>query len=157
MIVTKRNRRSAFTLIEVLIVVVVMAILAGALIPQLTSSTGDAKKSSLKFNVQTMRTQIQVYATQHNNTFPAVATFANQMTLPSDASGGTTGTGLPYGPYIQGGVLPTNPYNNSAAVVGVTTPGTAPGGVVTGGAGWQYDASNGMFYANNAEAYVAGF
>ncbi|MGD0897672.1 MAG: prepilin-type N-terminal cleavage/methylation domain-containing protein [Thermoguttaceae bacterium] len=157
MIVAKRNRRSGFTLIEVLIVVVVMAILAGAIIPQLTSSTNDARKSSVKFNLQAMRTQIQVYSTQHNNSFPAFATFLNQMTLPSDINGNTTGTNLPYGPYIQGGALPINPYNNSGAVVAVATPGTVPTTIVAGGAGWQYDQSNGGFYANNAEAYVAGF
>ena len=36
------ERRSAFTLIEVLIVVVIMAILAATIIPQFTDSTKDA-------------------------------------------------------------------------------------------------------------------
>ena len=39
-------RRSAFTLIEVLIVVVIMAILAATIIPQFTDSTKDAKAST---------------------------------------------------------------------------------------------------------------
>jgi general secretion pathway protein G len=40
-----------FTLIEVLIVVVIMAILAGTIIPQFAASTDDAKASALKFNL----------------------------------------------------------------------------------------------------------
>ena len=43
--------RSAFTLIEVLIVVVIMAILAATIIPQFTDSTKDAKTSTAKMNV----------------------------------------------------------------------------------------------------------
>ena len=41
------DRRSAFTLIEVLIVVVIMAILAATIIPQFTDSTKDAKSSTV--------------------------------------------------------------------------------------------------------------
>ena len=64
------GRRSAFTLIEVLIVVVIMALLAATIIPQFSSSTSDAKKSALNFNLHTMRSQIGVYAVNHNGTAP---------------------------------------------------------------------------------------
>ena len=37
--------RSAFTLIEVLIVVIIMALLAATIIPQFASSTSDAKRA----------------------------------------------------------------------------------------------------------------
>ena len=57
--------RSAFTLIEVLIVVVIMAILAATIIPQFTDSTKDAKTSTAKMNLATLRAQIQLYRTQH--------------------------------------------------------------------------------------------
>ena len=53
-------RRSAFTLIEVLIVVVIMAVLAATIIPQFSASTEDAKTSQLSFNVHTMRSQIEL-------------------------------------------------------------------------------------------------
>jgi general secretion pathway protein G len=151
-----RSRRHAFTLIEVLIVVIIMAILAATIIPQFSSSTTDAKKSSLKFNLQTVNTQIQLYQQQHNGKLPTFAAFTDQMTKPTDVTGATTGTTLPYGPYLQG-QIPANPYSGSSTVVGVATAGTVPTAVVTGGAGWQYDETTGGFYANNAEAYVAGF
>ena len=54
---------SAFTLIEVLIVVVIMAILAATIIPQFTDSTKDAKASTATFNLHTLRAQIELYRT----------------------------------------------------------------------------------------------
>ena len=44
-------RRHAFTLVEVLIVVVILAILAGTVIPQFTASSDDAKDSAVLYNL----------------------------------------------------------------------------------------------------------
>ena len=79
---------------------------------------------------------------------PALATFAAQMTKPTDVNGNTTGTNLIYGPYFQGQV-PANPFNGSNTLVAVATAGTAPTGPVGTTAGWQYDACNGKFYPNS--------
>ena len=107
-----RNRRNAFTLIEVLIVVIIMAVLAATIIPQFSSSTNDAKLSSVKFNLHTIRSQIEMYKVHHSGGIPALATFADQMTGSTNAAGTVgTGTGYPYGPYFQGQV-PANPFNN---------------------------------------------
>ena len=62
-----------FTLIEVLIVVVIMAILAGTIIPQFAALTDDAKASALKFNLHQFRSQIEIYKLQHNGAVPALA------------------------------------------------------------------------------------
>src|SRR5687768_12514635 len=59
------SARCGFTLVEVLIVVIVMAILAAAVIPQLTSSAEDAKRSAGDYNVGVLRSVIQTYKTQH--------------------------------------------------------------------------------------------
>src|SRR5262245_65323445 len=94
------TRRSAFTLVEVLIVVVIMAILAATIIPQFTDTTKDAKVSTCKFNLHTLRSQIELYRTQHNGTAPG-ATLV-ELTQQTDASGaqGTTAS-YPYGPYLR--------------------------------------------------------
>ncbi len=146
------NDRNAFTLIEVLIVVIIMAVLAATIIPQFSSSTNDAKSSSLKFNLHTIRSQIEMYKVHHLGAYPKFDKFADQMTKVTDSSGNTTGdaTTLIYGPYIQGEV-PANPFNGSKTLVAVATAGAVPAAVVSGGAGWQYDESNGGFYPNNSE------
>lgn len=149
------SRRSAFTLIEVLIVVIIMAVLAATIIPQFSSSTSDAKDSSLKFNLHTIRSQIEMYKVHHTGKVPALATFVDQMTKPSDINGSTTsGVNMIYGPYFQGEV-PANPFNGKNTLVAVGTAGAIPTAVVGGGAGWQYDESNGGFYPNNSEYYAA--
>ncbi len=147
------GRRGAFTLIEVLIVVIIMAVLAATIIPQFSSSTTDAKTSSLKFNLHTLRSQIEMYKIHHNNVAPKFSTFTNQMTKATDASGSTTGTTatLIYGPYIQGEV-PANPFNNSNALVAYTTT-TDPTGVADETSGWQYNESTGGFFPNNSEYF----
>jgi general secretion pathway protein G len=149
------NRRSAFTLIEVLIVVIIAAVLAATIIPQFSSSAADVRISSLKFHLHTIRSQIELYRIQHNNTVPTLAGFSRQMTRATNSRGATTCCNLNCGPYFQG-EIPVNPFNNSNALVATaaTTEGAAKA-TVSGTAGWQYNASTGGFYPNNAEYYVA--
>ena len=148
---SKACRRSAFTLIEVLIVVIIMAVLAATIIPQFSSSTNDAKDSSVVFNLHTIRSQIEMYKVHHLGKKPEVAKFVDQMTKPTDVQGATGGgpTVAIYGPYFQG-LVPTNPFNGSNAIVAVATPGTKPAAPADGTSGWQYDESTGDFYPNLA-------
>jgi len=148
----RSHRRNAFTLIEVLIVVIIMAVLAATIIPQFSASTEDAKASSLDFNLHTMQTQLELYKLHHLGKVPTITDFVNQMTQATNVDGGFTGD-TPYGPYIQG-EIPYNPYNNSNAVVAVATEGDEPTAVVGGGTdGWQYDQSTGRIFPNNAAFY----
>ncbi len=87
---TAQHRRQGFTLVEVLIVVVIMAVLAATIIPQFSDSARDAKISTAKFNLNTLRTQIQFYRAQHNGALPS-ATLV-ELTSKTDASG-AIGTG----------------------------------------------------------------
>jgi general secretion pathway protein G len=141
----RMSRRSAFTLIEILIVVVILAILAAAVIPQFTDSTVDATNSTTVYNLSALRSQIALYKLQHLGTNPTLANLPTQLTTKTTAAGAAGG---PFGPYFQ--AIPINPAVNSNAFVAVASAGTAPAAVVAGGAGWQYDASNGNIYANDA-------
>ncbi|GAB4138479.1 MAG: hypothetical protein Kow0040_25870 [Thermogutta sp.] len=146
--------RQAFTLIEVLIVVVIMAILAAVIIPQFSTATSDAKRSALEFNTHTLRSQIELYKVHHGS-YPTISNNdLPQLWQATNAAGeiGTPGSNYPYGPYLTSGI-PANPYNNSNKVVAVATPGQTPTAVVAGGAGWQYDATTGNIYPNNAEFF----
>ncbi|MGQ9913905.1 MAG: type II secretion system protein [Thermogutta sp.] len=148
------GHRKAFTLIEVLIVVVIMAILAAVIIPQFSSATSDAKRSALEFNTHTLRSQIELYKVHHGS-YPTISNNdLPQLWQATNAAGdvGTPGPSYPYGPYLTSGI-PANPYNNSNRVVPVTTPGQTPTGAVAGGAGWQYDQTTGNIYPNNPEYF----
>ena len=148
------RRRNAFTLIEVLIVVIIMAVLAATIIPQFSSSTKDAQNSSVKFNLHTIRSQVELYKVHHLGKMPLLATFADQMTKNTDVSGTVgTGTAFPLGPYFQGAV-PNNPYSNlnTLKATDATTDAVAKAGA-DGSAGWLYNAGTGDFFPGNAEYY----
>lgn len=149
-----RDHRSAFTLIEVLIVVIIMAVLAATIIPQFSATTNDAKDSALKFNLHAIRSQIEMYKSQHGNTSPALATFGSQLTKKTNANG-VVGTGptFIYGPYFQGNV-PVNPFNNKNTLVATTaTTETEAKSVVTGSDGWLYNATTGDFFPDYVDYY----
>ena len=66
--------KRGFTLVEILIVVVILGILAAIVIPQFTEASTEAKVSRLASDLQTMRSQIELYKVQHSDTPPLLAT-----------------------------------------------------------------------------------
>ena len=56
-----RGRQSGFTLVELLIVAIILAILAAIVVPQFASSTNDARASALRSNVSNIRGAIDLY------------------------------------------------------------------------------------------------
>ncbi len=131
-------RTRAFTLVELLIVVMVLGVLAAIVVPQFSNAANDAKLSALTSDLQTVRGQLQLYKLQHNDMYPAQATFSEQLVGCTDASGATgTGSSYPYGPYLQ--TIPANPYTG-ANTVGSGAAGTSD---------WYHNATTGSFRANN--------
>lgn len=137
-------RNHGFTLIEVLIVVVIMAVLAATIIPQFSASTKDAKESALDFNLHSLRSQIELYKMDHNGAYPALTAGSLPQLLTKTNAAGAAGT--EYGPYIIG-EIPKNPMNNDNTVVA----GTGVALIGTGSDGWQYDATTGGIWPNNTE------
>src|SRR5712671_3629272 len=68
--VGSRSRKSGFTLVEILIVVIILGILAAIVIPQFTNASQDARESSLLSQLQTLRSQIELYKLQHKDKLP---------------------------------------------------------------------------------------
>ena len=165
-------RHAGFTLVELLIVAIILAILAAIVVPQFASTTTDAQESALKANLAAIRSAIDLYRQQHGE-YPAFSASSG-----GTCTGGTAGTGaaqnptalqdqltrytnvggesctlqltgsFPFGPYLKEDVLPENPITSSATVVIVNTGDLAMVGDGAGG-GWKYDVVSGKFIAND--------
>ncbi len=129
-----RKSAKGFTLVEILIVVVILGILAAIVIPQFTSASESAKSSSLISQLQTIRSQLELYQVQHNGSYPTLAQLWGNLTTktePDSAGTAGNGSGNEVGPYLQ--QAPKNPFENSS-----TTAAAAAAGV-----GWEYTAATG--------------
>ena len=131
--------RKGFTLVEILIVVIILGILAAVVIPQFTEASNDARAAALDSDLQTVRSQIELWKIQHLDTLPGNVdgvTMIQQLTQKTNQDGTLNANGA-FGPYLQ--AFPTNPYT-----------GTAPVGAATAaGQGWIYDPATGEFTADN--------
>jgi len=140
-----------FTLVEILIVVVILGILAAIVIPQFTNASETAKASSLAAQLQTVRSQLELYQVQHNGNFPDLGTNWNQVTMETDVFGAVA-AGNAFGPYLQ--QPPSNGFQPSTANadIAVTQVGTGAGIVavpaVYAATGWSYSWDTGGIKAN---------
>ncbi len=174
---TTRRAQKGFTLVELLIVVIILAILAAILVPQFAGSTDDARLSALDSNLASIRSAISLYRQQHGalpgNTAAtsaacegtdgtadgtlatAPAGFVEQLSLYTKINGEacskSTVAGTPtytLGPYIGKPQLPNNPFTGLNTLVVVEGGDLNMAGDGAGG-GWKYDRLTGKFIAND--------
>jgi general secretion pathway protein G len=159
-----------FTLVELLIVVIILAILAAIIVPQFSAATDDATQSAYDSNVANLRGAIDLYRQQHNaypgavtssgGTCPGSSTavagavgepaFIAQLQNYTNAAGQActgTDTEYKYGPYLKDDV-PVNPLgtNNTVTVVTTGILGLSTGSL----GGWRFDSVTGEFIGDQA-------
>lgn len=141
--------KRGFTLVEILIVVVILGILAAIVIPQFTGASTEAKLSSLVSDLQTIRSQIELYKLQHNEQLPGAggATFEEALTGETEVDGDVWAAGTSYGPYLQ--KLPTNQFVMLSTVGLSANAAAATGG---GDNGWEFDTVTGEIYPDYVDA-----
>jgi prepilin-type N-terminal cleavage/methylation domain-containing protein len=137
MVIARRNTVArAFTLIELIAVIVVLAILSGIAIPKYFDYAAQAKASSCKGTLGGVRS--------------AVASFYSKSSLSGTAAYPTLANVIDYSnsaTSVMQEPIAANPYNNLATVQAATWNQASP--PVSGTAGWNYDASTGKFWANS--------
>jgi general secretion pathway protein G len=148
-----KRTSKGFTLVEILIVVIILGILAAIVIPQFTQASAQARESNLKTNLQTVRSQMLLYKTQHNEAYPATS-LATQLVQYTDISGGTAtspDSTHTFGPYLQS--IPINPISNLNAIRMVTGAATAFSAPTTDG-GWYFNSTTGEFRADLKDSWT---
>jgi general secretion pathway protein G len=151
-----RTIKRGFTLVEILIVVIILGILAAIVIPQFTNASQDARKNSLTSQLQTVRSQVELYKLQHLDQLPPALAAGGaapgvwvEMTSKTDADHTISATGK-FGPYLQ--ASPVNPLNNNADVALTTADYGSGGGTNTlGSSGFLLNVSTGKIWATSAQ------
>ena len=110
------RKNHGFTLVEILIVVVILGILAAIVIPQFSQASSEARESSLKSDLQAIRSQIELYRIQHNDLLPTnAAELTLALTTKTDIYGDPWVTGVVgYGRYMKD--IPVNPFSQANTV-----------------------------------------
>ncbi|MCX7721278.1 MAG: type II secretion system GspH family protein [Dictyoglomus thermophilum] len=89
------RRERGFTLIELMVVIVIIAILAAVALPNFMGATERARESAVRSAVKTIQTALEMYATDNQGYYPD-----SIYTLKTS------------GNYLPGGAFPKNPATN---------------------------------------------
>ncbi len=117
----RSRAKRAFTLVEILIVVVILGILAAIVIPQFTDASQEATMSSVKSMLQTIRSQIELYRVKNNGVLPDLSADWDDLVD---------------GDYLQ--AAPVNPITGGSAVGDMADD-------------WHWDAAEGNIQARNPD------
>ena len=157
----------AFTLVEILIVVVLLGILAGVVLPLVAGGAISARESALAIEVQMLRRYVLVYTSQHlevapgypngdTTQAPTEQAFIDQIILASNSNGQTAAAGTPgfnRGPYLM--KLPANPLNGKSTVEVLGNAANFPANA-DDSHGWIYKASTAEVRADSTGTSDSG-
>jgi len=135
----KRQARHAFTLVEILIVVVILGILAAIVVPQFAGAVEDSAVTTTKSELQKLRRAIEVFEVRNENSLPDIT-----------AGDGTWGELIvSTGAYLK--EPPANPYvgGDNAKVIVL---GDAPDNAYQTAYAWIYNDATGEIWAGGFDA-----
>ena len=66
----KKNRRSGFTLVELLLVVCILGILAAVVIPNVIGHDEEARRQATRTSITAIEQAVQIFAMRHNGKLP---------------------------------------------------------------------------------------
>jgi general secretion pathway protein G len=129
-----KTKRSAFSLVELVVVVLIIGILAAVAAPKMFKQADDARENATRASLVVIRDSIEIYRSQNGKPPPAAATLATAL--------------KPYingqFPKVQTVLVPTENRNNTV-VANDGDPIATPAGT----AGWAYNESTGEFVVNH--------
>jgi len=128
----RKYKRAAFSLVELVVVVLIIGILAAVAAPRMFDTAGSARDAATRASLGIVRDSIELFRSQKGN-YPTAATLAADIR-----------------PYMKGtfpSVQTTIATNQNNTVVASTAD---PIAVIAGAAGWAYNQTTGEFVINHA-------
>ena len=119
--------RSAFTLVELVVVVLIVGILAAVAAPKMFDTSSRARESATKASLSVVRNAIEMYYSE-TGSYPEAGSIQDQLK-----------------PFVKGPFPQTQVGKKNNRVQAGTSP--------TGDAGWLYDNGTGNFWVNDS-AYL---
>jgi general secretion pathway protein G len=101
----RSNRRSAFTLVELLLVLVILGILAAIVIPKFAGRSEQAKETAATTQISSFSTALNNFEVD-NGFYPK--SLNDLLVQPRDAQNW-------HGPYLQSDIVPKDPWGNDYA------------------------------------------
>jgi general secretion pathway protein G len=133
----RQPRRSGFTLVEILIVVIILGILAAIVVPQFASATEESARIAAQDQLNKVRNVLAVYEIRHPNERPSIV-----------EGDGTWGELV--GPYFRRPPINhwVGPQTGTRIVFG-----TGPDTEYQNEYGWIYDEETGKVWAGGFDMY----
>jgi general secretion pathway protein G len=122
--------RKAFTLVELVVVILILGILAAVAAPRMFDTAGRARDNGTRQSLAVVRSAIELYRAEEGE-LPAGATLAADL-----------------GPYLNGPFPSVQSGANQNADIGVVT--ESPIATPAGETGWLYNETTGEFCVNEA-------
>lgn len=161
-----------FSLVELVIVIVIIGIIAAIAIPRVSRGSRGAGESALSSNLSILRNAVELYASEHDGTYPAgagdgsnaagsAAAFENQLLKYSKSDGEVNDTynaagGFVYGPYLRKGIPPA-PVGSVKGMTTVTVVDNAATALTPDGlTGWMYNSATGEVIINTSDSDEGG-
>ena len=145
---TSRVKRG-FTLVEILIVVVILGILAAIVIPQFTNASQEAQASSVQSQLQTVRSQIELYRVKTGEVPNFTANGWDDLLLWTNPFTGQDER------FLQAEPRNAMRGNATGIVIGTAVPPAASGGGADDG--WYWNSDSQILYALDRDANLLDF
>ena len=152
--------KKAFTLVEILTVVVILGIIAAIVIPRFSNASAMARASMLGDDLRVIRMQVEIFKAQHLGVAPGYPgcvlgqgpteqAFIDYMTGVSDSGGNMNPAGQKFGPYLT--QIPINPVNGKSTILVIADGAQFPT-ASDDQFGWVYQPSTENFKADSIGA-----
>ncbi len=147
------NAKPAFTLVELLIVVMILGILAAVVIPQFSDAVEDTEEAAVLSDLAIMREAIQRYALEHKGNFPNVLTALVKYSSEAGAISSNKTAVYKLGPYLK--MIPPCPSGPYKGQTGWGAANANPPTVMntSGTVGWLYHWTTGGVWPNDSDYF----